>query len=100
MRLCFYALFVSLFAVGIGAQTLPPLHRYTSINVTIIDGALHSELIPDFASYRAWLVIVSLPPNSTPQQQALQQAHIRQIRLEGVDYCSCFPFSRISRNSI
>lgn len=56
------ALILSMLALGAWAQTSPPQHIHP--NVTVVDGAIRPELIPDSTAYRLWLITVSLPPKA------------------------------------
>lgn len=78
-------LVLSVFALGAWAQTSPPQHQHPNVNVTVIDGAKNPELISDSTAYRVWLVMVSLPPNSTEKQRAFQQAHLNKLQLTSTD---------------
>ena len=65
------------------AQGSPPGHIHP--DVTVVDGAKNPELIPDSAAYRMWLLMVSLPPDSTAKQQAVQRAHLRRLAISEGD---------------
>lgn len=77
-------LVLSVFAFGAWAQTSLPQHTHP--NVTVVDGAIRPELIPDTTAYRLWLTSVSLPPNATDKQRHFQQGHLTKVQLSSADY--------------
>ena len=59
----------------------------TLLPETLIDGALHPELVPDVSAYRLWFLAVSLPPSgATDSQRAVQRAQLGALQLDDADY--------------
>lgn len=78
------AIGVLMLAFGAWAQTSPP-HNHQAAAPTLIDGAVHPELIPDSIAYRLYLVAVSTGQNPTEAEQKSQRTHIMRTGLVDTD---------------
>lgn len=67
------------------AQNSTVPHQHASIASTLIDGAVHPELIPDSLAYRLYFVAVSTGQNPTEAERKHQQAHLMKAGLEESD---------------
>jgi len=74
-------------ALQLVAQDVVGAHTdHVSASADIIDGSMHPELIPDSSAYRLWFSTVSLPPNATDEQRAIQGRLLSPLQLNGSDY--------------
>jgi hypothetical protein len=73
------------FAFGTLAQTQAP-HQHNA--ATMIDGAVHPELIPDSVAYRLYFIAVAEDPQPTAPQKTRQHAHLRAAGLSEADISS------------
>lgn len=82
-----FALSFSVCAINSLAQNPPPHQRQQldASQVTVVDGAQHSELIPDATAYRLYLLTVSTSPNPADEERTRKNAHLGMIRLQDKD---------------
>jgi hypothetical protein len=64
-------------------QSFPPHHHAAAD--TIVDGAIHPEMIPDSIAYRLYFVTVAIEPDATDEDRARQQSHLRKTGLPASD---------------
>ena len=59
-----------------------PVHNHAGLApAQLIDGAVNPELIADSTAYRLFFLVAGNMPDSTPQEQRKQNAHLRKIGL-------------------
>ena len=71
------------FAFRAGAQSSPPQHQHAV--QSLVDGAVHPELIPDSLAYRLYLVALTTGQNPTEAEQKHQRAHLMKTGLADTD---------------
>lgn len=64
------------------AQDSTAPHQHAN---TVIDGAVHPELIPDSIAYRLYFYTLSTGPNATEQDRKVQLVHLSKVGLQGAD---------------
>ncbi|MDE3178093.1 MAG: hypothetical protein KGM47_00420 [Acidobacteriota bacterium] len=52
---------------------------------TVIDGAIHPELIPDSTAYRLFFLTIATPLDATAAQQRRERAYLESAGLDGKD---------------
>ena len=74
-----------LFVASISTAQTQMSDGMSQATTSVIDGAVHPELIPDVTAYRMWLMVVSRSPNSTNDQSKLQHLQLAGAGLQDAD---------------
>jgi hypothetical protein len=82
---------MGLFVPVLTAQTLPPdgsapsTHPHVGINVGVIDGSTHPELIPDLTAYRLVFVSMADSADNSSADKMGHKAHIGKMQFKNAD---------------
>lgn len=80
-----YVLMLSILVFGISTWAQSPPHQHQAPKVSVVEGSVNPELIPDSTMYRLFLLNISTSATPTDQEREKQSAHLTAMGLKGTD---------------